>query len=83
MEITPELANLFGSEPDKIESVEITYQNGGKVIGTIMKLRLSPLRIVIQKSVIEKRERPKHKAVFEHVTKMQLSFKDGIDKVFQ
>ena len=42
MEITPELAIFFGSELDQVESVEITYQNGGKVIGTVKKVRQKP-----------------------------------------
>ncbi len=83
MEITREVESLFAAEAESIIAIELTYQNGGKVIGTIRKLRLSPLRVVIQKSVIEKRERPKHKAVFDHVTRMKLSFKDGTDKVFK
>ncbi len=83
MELTPEIEQLFASGAESITAIELTYQNGGKVIGTIRKIRLSPLRIVIQKSVIEKRERPKHKAVFDHVTRMKLSFEDGTDKVFK
>ncbi len=82
MEITPELANLFGSEPDKIESVEITYQNGGKVIGTVKKVRQKPLKVVILKSQVERGERPKHRVVFDHITQMQLTFLDGSTKTF-
>ena len=81
MEITPELAILFGSELDQVESVEITYQNGGKVIGTIKKVRQKPLKVVIQKSHVEKGERPKHKVVFDHVTHIQVTFRDGSTKI--
>ncbi len=81
MEITPELAKLFGSELDQVESVEITYQNGGKVIGTVKKVRQKPLKVVIQKSQAEKGERPKHKVVFDHVTQIQVTFRDGSTKL--
>jgi hypothetical protein len=83
MEITPELANLFGSELNKVESVEITYQNGGKVIGTVKKVRKKPLKVVILKSQVEQGERPKHRVVFDHVTQMQFTFLDGSTKTFE
>ena len=83
MEITPELVSLFGSELEKIESVEITYQNGGKVIGTVKKARQKPLKVVILKSQVERGERPKHRVVFDHVTQMQLTFLDGTTKTFE
>ncbi len=83
MEITPELVSLFGSELDKIESVEITYQNGGKVIGTVKKARQKPLKVVILKSQVERGERPKHRVVFDHVIQMQFAFLDGSMKTFE
>jgi len=83
MEITPELAILFGSELDEVESVEITYKNGGKVIGTIKKVRQKPLKVVIQKSQAERGERPKHKVVFDHVTQLKVIFRDGTTKTFE
>jgi len=83
VEITPELAILFGSEPDQVESVEITYQNGGKVIGTVKKVRRKPLKVVIQKSEVEPGERPKHKVVFDHVIQIQVTFRDGSVKTFE
>lgn len=82
MEITEEIEGLFESQAETISSIEITYRNGGKVIGTIRKIRLAPLRIVLQKTVLEKRERPRHKVVFDHVSRMQLSFEGGSEKVF-
>ena len=82
MEITPELAILFGPELDQVDSVEITYQNGGKVIGTVKKVRQKPLKVVIQKSHAERGERPKHKVVFDHVIQIQVTFKDGSKKTF-
>ncbi len=83
MEITPELVSLFGSELEKIESVEITYQNGGKVIGTVKKARQKPLKVVILKSQVERGERPKHRVVFDHVIQMQFAFLDGSMKTFE
>ena len=50
MELTPEIEEIFASRAGQITRIELTYKNGGKVIGTIKKLRLSPLRLVIQKS---------------------------------
>ncbi len=67
MELTPEIEEIFASRAEKVTRIELTYKNGGRVIGTIKKLRLSPLRLVIQKSVPEKGERPRHKVVFDHV----------------
>jgi hypothetical protein len=98
MELTPEIEEIFKTAQKQIASIELTYKNGGKVLGTIRKVRLSPqrlspqrlspqrlspLRLVIQKSFPEKGERPKHKVVFDHVTHMKLSFNDGSEKVFQ
>ena len=83
MEITPELAILFGSELEQVESVEITYQNGGKVIGTVKKIRQKPLKVVIQKAQVERGERPKHKVVFDHVIQVQVTFRDGSTKSFE
>jgi hypothetical protein len=88
MELTPEIEEIFKTAQEQIASIELTYKNGGKVLGTIRKVRLSPqrlspLRLVIQKSFPEKGERPKHKVVFDHVTHMKLSFNDGSEKVFQ
>ena len=83
MEITPEIAILFGSELDQVENVEITYQNGGKVIGTVKRVRQKPLKVVIQKSQLERGERSKHRVVFDHVTQMQVTFRDGATITFE
>jgi len=83
MEITAEIESIFSEQADSISRVELTYRNGGKVIGTIRKIRQSPLRLVIQKTELEKGERPKHRVVFDHVVQMQLGFEDGTDKVFE
>lgn len=83
MEISTEIERIFAEQADAISSVELTYRNGGKVIGTIRKLRLSPLRLVVQKTVLEKRERLKHRVVFDHVTSMRLRFEDGSEKKFE
>jgi hypothetical protein len=82
MELTPEIEKIFTTEQDRIVEIELTYKNGGKVLGTIRKVRLSPLRLVIQKSFPEKGERPKHKVVFDHVTHMQITFDDGTQASF-
>ncbi len=82
MELTPELEEIFASRSEQLSRIELTYKNGGKVIGTIKKLRHSPLRLVIQKSVPEKGERPRHKVVFDHVTRLQVIFQDGTVKIF-
>jgi hypothetical protein len=83
MEITPEIASLFGPELDQVESVEIIYQNGGKVMGTVKRVRQKPLKVVIQKSQPEGGERPKHRVVFDHVSQLQLTFLDGSTKTFE
>ena len=83
MEITPEIAILFGSELDKVASMEITYQNGGKVIGRVKRVRRIPLKVVIQKSQTERGERPEHRVVFDHVTQLQVFFRDGTSKTFE
>ena len=83
MEVTQEIESIFTNQAETISGIELIYRNGGKVIGTIRKLRLAPLRITIQKTVLEKRERSRHKVVFDHVSRMQLSFDDGSEKVFE
>ncbi len=82
MELTPQIEKIFQAEKERISLLELTYQNGGRVIGTIKKLRLSPLRIVIQKSAPGKGERPRHRVVFDHVTELKIFFQDGSEKVF-
>ena len=82
MEVTPEIEKIFASGAEGITQLELTYKNGGMVIGTIRRLRLLPLRIVVQKSDPAKGERAKHKVVFEHVTLMRISFRDGSEIVF-
>ncbi len=76
MEITAEIEQFF-ADPGRIAEVELTYQNGGRVLGTIRRVKLAPLRVVIQKSNPAKGERPRHKAVFDHVTHLRLTFADG------
>ena len=83
MELTPEIEEIFLTSQEKITEIELTYKNGGKVLGAIRKLRLSPLRLVIQKSSPEKGERTRHKVVFDHVICMNITFEDGSEKVFQ
>ena len=82
MELTPEIEKIFASDSERISLLELTYKNGGMVIGSIRKLRLSPLRLVIQKSDPSKGERARHKVVFEHVTQMKVGFQDGSEIIF-
>lgn len=82
MELTPEIEQLFASDSERISLLELTYKNGGMVIGTIRRLRLSPLRLVVQKSDPAKGERPRHKVVFEHVIRLRIIFQDGREKIF-
>lgn len=82
MELTPEIDQLFASESERIALLELTYKNGGMVLGTIRRLRLRPLRIVVQKSEPGKGERPKHKVVFEHVIRLRIIFQDGSELIF-
>ena len=82
MEVSPEIEKIFASDSERISQLELTYKNGGMVLGTIRRLRLRPLRIVIQKSDPAKGERPKHKVVFEHVILMKIDFRDGAEIVF-
>ena len=82
MELTSEIEQIFASDSDRISRLELTYKNGGVVIGIILRLRLRPLRVVIQKSAPEKGERPRHKVVFDHVTQMKVGFQDGSEIIF-
>ena len=83
MELTTEIEEIFTSRVKQITKIELTYKNGGKVLGAIRKLRLSPLRLIIQKSSPEKGERTRHKVVFDHIICMNITFEDGSEKVFQ
>ena len=82
MELTAEIEKIFSAKQDRISGIELTYKNGGIVRGTINKVRLSPLRLVIQKSSPEKGERSRHKVVFDHVTRLQITFNDGSQASF-
>ena len=82
MELTPELSHAFAPGADQIRSVRLTYRNGGTVHGTIQKLKLSPgsgspLKLVLLKADPEKGERARHRAVFEHVTALEVHYTDG------
>ena len=82
MEITPDIEYIFDSDLDKIASVELTYQNGGKVAGSVNSVRKRGLKVVIQKSRVEPGERPKHRVVFDHLTQLKVTFHDGSSKTF-
>ena len=82
MEITSELEELFETGHEKIERIEVTYQNGGKVIGKAKSITLNPLALVIQKSELKRREKPKHLVVFEHVTNIEITLTDDSKILF-
>jgi len=82
MELSTQIEEIFASRAEEITHIELTYKNGGKVSGTIKKLKLSPLRLVIQKTDPQKGERPRHKVVFDHVTLLKIVFQDGSRNVF-
>ena len=81
MILSPEIELLF-SDPDRISELEITYQNGGKVTGSIRKVKYKPLRVVVQKSEATRGERPRHKVVFDHVTLLEVLLRDGTRQTF-
>ncbi len=76
MEVTSELEKLFETDYERIKHIEVTYQNGGKVIGTAKSITLNPLALVIQKSEVKRREKPKHRVVFEHITHIEITLID-------
>jgi len=82
MELSPEILQIFEADSERIERLELTYKNGGRVLGTIRKLKLSPLRIVVQKSQPSRGERPRHRVVFDHLTGLKIVFNDGSEKDF-
>jgi len=82
MILSPEIDLLF-ADPDRISQLEITYQNGGKVIGSIRKVKYKPLRVLVQKREPAKGERPRHKVVFDHVTLLEVFFTDGTKQSFE
>jgi len=57
MEITSELEEIFESRLEEIKEIELTYQNGGKVVGTAKSIGVKPLTLVIQKEIFIKRIR--------------------------
>jgi len=77
MKVTPEVIGAFTPGTQKIRSVRLTYRNGGEVNGTLRKLRLSPLRVVLQKTNPAKGEGARHRVVFDHVTAMEVQYADG------
>jgi len=77
MELTEELRTLFAEGAESIKELELTYKNGGKVRGRVHKLKQKPLRLTIQKSEPASGERPRHRAVFDHVLSLELHMQDG------
>ncbi len=82
MEVTSELEKLFETDFEIIKRIEVTYQNGGKVIGTAKSITLNPLALVIQKSELKRREKPIHRVVFDHVTNIEVTLADDSKRIF-
>ncbi len=83
MLVSNEMEGIIESEFDSIDKFEITYKNGGNVLGTAKRIKFSPLKITILKDPVPKGESSKHKVVFDHVVKFYLHFKDGTTKNFE
>jgi len=83
MEISQELGQIIESDLEKLKGIEVVYKNNGVVTGAIKKIKFSPLKITILKDSPKKRERPKHKVVFDHLIKLSLLYIDGTSKKFQ
>ena len=83
MKVSEELEGNIESEFDTIEQFEITYKNGGKVIGSAKKIKFSPMKITILKNPVPKGESSKHKVVFDHVVKLTIHKKDGASHSFE
>lgn len=81
MILSSDVESIF-SDPDRILEIELTYQNGGKVIGTIRKVKYKPLRIVLQKSHSIKGENPRHRVVLDHVIHLRIRLEDGSEVYF-
>ena len=77
MEITTEITRAFAADPEMIQIVKLTYRNGGVVNGTIRKLKISPLKMVLQKTDPGSGERALHRAIFEHVSALEVHYTDG------
>jgi hypothetical protein len=77
MELPATLLELLDKRRDEIESLELTYRNGGKVTGQIRNFRVRPFKLVIRKSVLQAGERPRHRVVPGHLTEFSLTLKDG------
>ena len=83
MIVSEEMEGSIESGFDTIAKFEITYKNGGKVLGTAKRIKYSPLKITILKDPVPKGESSKHKVVIDHVIKFSLLFKDGTSKSFE
>ena len=83
MNITPEMESSIQADLTSIEKFEFTYKNGGQVIGSVKKIKFSPLKITILKNPVPKGESSKHKVVFDHLVKFSLHYKDGSTRSFE
>jgi hypothetical protein len=83
MKITEELEQIIKSDFEAIEKFELTYKNGGKVVGTTKKIKYSPLRLSILKDPVPKGEKAKHRVMFDHVINISLIYKDNSVRKFE
>ncbi len=83
MKITEELEQVIKSDFEAIEKFELTYKNGGKVLGTARKIKHSPLRLNILKVPVPKGEKAKHSVLFDHVISIALIYKDNSIRKFE
>lgn len=82
MEVSSVLEKIFKRDSENIMSLEVTYLNGGKVIGSVKKFRFSPLQIIIMKDQSGNKKANLHRVVFEHVVSLHIKFLDGSVQVF-
>ena len=77
MLISPDILDCLRQGKEAVEEISLTYRNGGRVVGSIHKLRMKPLKLVIKKTEPKAGERPRHRMVADHVSKMEITMKDG------
>lgn len=82
MILTDEIRDILAAGSEIVKEIELTYRNGGKVRGTIRKFSARRGKLSIQKSQPAEGERPRHKAVFDHVTALRMVLSDGTTREF-
>jgi Tfp pilus assembly ATPase PilU len=77
MKITAEIEKILLERNGEITLIEATYPNGGKVKGTIYKIRKKPLTVSVLKQGNLSIGNARHKLVFDHVVSLLITFKNG------